>query len=79
MEDKKEMVLSMCTCKGCPTYVDCQENIGFCLETIGKSKCITAEKGCICPTCPVTPRMGLKHSYYSTRGSEMEQIKKGTE
>lgn len=73
MEEKKKMVLSMCTCRGCPSYVDCQEDIGYCFPGIGKSKCIKDEKGCICADCPVTTKMGLKHGYYCTRGSEMEQ------
>jgi hypothetical protein len=40
---------------------------------IGKSGCITEEKGCICGGCPVTNKLGLKHAYYCTKGSEREQ------
>jgi hypothetical protein len=81
MEQKKQMVLQMCTCEGCPSYKDCsqeggEKEKGFCFPTIGKSKCITEEKGCICGSCPVTAKMGLKHGYYCTRGSEKEQMAK---
>ena len=48
---------------------------GFCFAAIGKSGCISEEKGCICGSCPVTSKMGLKHGYYCTRGSETVQIK----
>ena len=70
---EKEMVLKMCICKNCPSFAECNEEIGYCLESIGKSKCIKEEKGCICGGCPVTKEMKLKHSYYCTRGSEKEQ------
>jgi hypothetical protein len=73
MEEKKNMVIQMCICKGCPSFVDCGEDIGYCFPTIGKSSCISEEKGCTCGTCPVTEKMGLKHGYYCTRGSEKEQ------
>jgi len=73
MEEKKKKVLSMCICKGCPSYVDCNE-LGFCFPTIGKSKCIKEEMGCLCPICPVTEMMGFTHVYYCTRGSEKEQV-----
>lgn len=76
MEEKKKMVLDMCTCRGCPSFQDCGEEIGYCFPTIGKSKCISDEKGCICGQCPVTEKMKLKHGYYCTRGSEMEQMNK---
>jgi len=71
MENKKEMAIKMCICKNCPSYIECDEEIGYCL--IGKSKCIKEEKGCICGGCPVTKEMKLKHGYYCTRGSEKEQ------
>jgi len=76
MEEKKKMVLSMCTCENCPTWKDCHDSAkekGFCFMTIGKSKCIKQEKGCICGSCPVYSKMGLKHGYYCTRDSEMAQ------
>jgi hypothetical protein len=73
IEEKKKMVLSMCICKTCPTWIECDEKGGFCFPTIGKSKCIKEEKGCICGACPITKKMGLKHGYYCIKGSEKEQ------
>jgi hypothetical protein len=73
MEQKKQMVLEKCICKGCPSWVECDEKGGFCFPTIGKSSCIAEEKGCICGGCPVTAKLGLKHTYFCTRGSEQEQ------
>lgn len=74
MEEKKKMVLEMCICKTCPSFVECGEQGGFCFPTIGKSDCIKEEKGCICGTCPVYSKMELKNMYYCTRGSEKEQM-----
>ncbi len=73
MKQKMEMVLKMCTCKSCPSWTECGEKDGYCFPAIGKSSCITEEKGCICGGCPVTAQMGLKHTYYCTKGSEKEQ------
>ncbi len=78
MGQKEAMVKDMCICADCPSYLDCSEKggsaeLGFCFPTIGKSECIEEEKGCICGSCPVTEKMGLKHGYYCTRGSEKEQ------
>ena len=73
MEQRKQMVLSMCICKGCPTWVEGAEPIGFCLPMIGKNAMITAEKGCICPTCPVFSKLSLTKDYFCTKGSEKEQ------
>ncbi len=73
MAEKKQMGLGMCVCSKCPSWVDCGEKGGFCFPAIGKSGCITEEKGCICGGCPVTEKMGLKHAYYCTKGSEAEQ------
>jgi hypothetical protein len=66
---------ALCICPGCPTYTNCAKN--------GKEKfycwngrsfmCINAEKGCNCPTCPVTKAAGLKNTNYCTRGSEKAQ------
>lgn len=75
MEDRKKMVLEMCICGSCPSWVECGEEGGFCFPTIGRSGCIEEERGCTCPTCPVTEKMGLKHIYFCTRGSEKEQSK----
>jgi len=69
-EQKKEYVLNNCVCKKCPSFVECDEDIGYCLT--GKSKCIKEKKGCICPDCPVTKKMGLKWGYYCIQGSAKE-------
>ena len=65
----------MCTCPQCPTYNKCARNakeLLFCAT--GKSfMCITEEKGCICPTCPVTPEFGLKNTFFCTKGAEKSQ------
>jgi hypothetical protein len=74
MEEKKKMVLGMCICKSCPSWVECAEKGGFCFPSIGKSKCIKEEKGCICGACPIMKKMGLKHGYYCIKGSEKEQL-----
>jgi hypothetical protein len=74
MEEKKQMVLSLCICSSCPSWVDCGWKGGFCFPTIGKSDCIVEEKGCICGGCPVTEKMSLKNMYYCTRGSEKGQL-----
>ncbi|HDS63563.1 MAG TPA: DUF2769 domain-containing protein [Methanofollis liminatans] len=73
MEEKKQMVLSMCICKTCPSWKECGEAGGFCFPLIGKSRCIDEEKGCICGGCPVYTEMGLSHIYYCLLGSEKEQ------
>ncbi|MBP2146931.1 hypothetical protein J2129_002385 [Methanofollis sp. W23] len=76
MEEKKQMVLSLCTCTECPSFEDCGEEGGYCFPSIGMSACITAEKGCICGGCPVYEKMGLEHIYYCSRGSEKDQAGK---
>lgn len=73
---RTEEFLNMCICPGCPSWRECGEKGGFCLSTIGKSSCITEEKGCICPRCPVTSKKGLKHDYYCTKGSEKELLER---
>lgn len=73
LEEKLPMVKDMCICKDCPTYVTDETEVGFCHPLVGKSKIITEEKGCNCPTCPVYKDMSLKNGYYCTRKSEMEQ------
>lgn len=73
MEQKLQMGISMCICPSCPSWVTCGEKGAYCFPTIGKSKCITEENGCICGACPVTEKMGLKHIYYCIKGSEKEQ------
>lgn len=70
-----EKFKGMCTCPGCPSYTDCAykaKELLFCAT--GKSfMCISSEKQCICPTCPVTPEFGLKNTFFCTRGSEKAQ------
>jgi hypothetical protein len=57
----------------CPSYFDCGEPLAFCLADAGKSRCITAENGCICPGCPVQAEMHLSHDYYCIYGPEKER------
>ena len=64
----------LCTCPMCPTYLDCGERPAFCMEEIGKSKCIEVESGCICPACPVQEALSFQHEYYCIRGSEKELL-----
>lgn len=70
-----ERLKGMCTCPGCPTYTNCAKKNGemlFCAT--GKSfMCIDREKDCICPSCPVSGDLGLKHKFYCTRGAEKAQ------
>ena len=75
-QQRTEELLNMCICSGCPSWIECGEKGGFCLSAIGKSSCITDEKGCICSRCPVTGEMELKHDYYCTRGSEKELLER---
>jgi hypothetical protein len=72
-EEEKKKIISMCICEGCPSYVDCGEDVGYCASAVGKSKCIEEEKGCICEGCPVYSEMNLKNLYYCIKGSEDEQ------
>lgn len=66
-------LMAKCICGKCPTYNDCmkgKKEALFC--ALGKSACAAARKACLCPTCPVTPVLGLKHGYYCIKGSEKE-------
>ena len=74
--DEREKILkekkSQCICPTCPTYTHCslneQEKL-FC--AIGKSfMCISYEKGCICNDCQIKKDLGLKYTYYCSRGDE---------
>lgn len=66
-----------CICKSCPSWLDCGNgSMGFCFEAVGKSKCITKEKGCICGACPVQIKLKQLHYYYCTKGSEKAQAGK---
>ena len=64
----------VCICRMCPSFVDCKEEIAYCLAVAGKSTCITDEQGCLCPGCPVLEEGGFTHVYFCTRGSETEQL-----
>jgi hypothetical protein len=68
-------LMGMCICPTCPTYNSCAKNAKeglFC--ALGKSfMCISEEKGCNCPTCPVKGKMGLKYMSFCTRGQEQAQ------
>ncbi len=70
-----EKLKGMCTCPSCPTYNNCAGNASeklFC--ALGRSfHCISFERGCICPTCPVTTEMGLHYDRFCTRDSEKAQ------
>lgn len=77
-EQKVEYVFANCICATCPSWVECGEKGGFCL--VGVSECIKQKRGCVCPDCPVTKKMGLKWGYYCTDGSAksmMEAEEKG--
>jgi hypothetical protein len=71
-------IQAKCICANCPSWTpacaEAGERGGYC--SVGKSACITAEKGCICADCPITKEKGLKRGYYCTRGSdhEMQQM-----
>ena len=73
-----DQLKGMCLCPGCPTYTSCmrekKERL-FC--ALGKSACtVPARNGCLCPTCPVTAKMGLTMMYYCADGSEDQRRKK---
>jgi hypothetical protein len=79
-ELQKTEILGLCICEGCPSYEDCAEKGGtkekaFCMSFVGKSKCITIDKGCICGACPVKQKMRLKNILFCIKGSEQEQNK----
>ena len=77
-EERMKMIeanKSLCTCPDCPTYNECAQEKGelfYC--ALGKSPtCITKELGCICPSCPITEKMGLTNEYFCIKGTEREQ------
>jgi len=74
VEKKKKEIIDLCICRQCPTYVEGAEPTGYCFPYVGKNEKIKKEQGCICPTCPVTEKMGFKNAYYCTKGSEKEQL-----
>jgi hypothetical protein len=72
--DRKKGI-GLCMCRMCPSFVDCKEEIAYCLATFGTSTCIREEKGCLCPACPVLESEGFSHVFYCIRGSETDQLK----
>lgn len=70
--DKKKAI-GLCMCRICPSFIDCKEEIAYCLAGSGKSTCIQEENGCLCPACPVLEEEGFSHVYYCIRGSEADQ------
>jgi hypothetical protein len=74
-EEASKKLAAMCNCPSCPTYNRCAKNaqeLLFCAK--GKSfMCISEEKNCICPACPVASELGLKNKFFCTRGSETTQ------
>ncbi|WFN33443.1 DUF2769 domain-containing protein [Methanogenium sp. S4BF] len=68
-------VLGMCICMTCPSWVNCGEKGGYCVDAIGKSACIHEEKGCVCRNCQAFKNAGLKHISFCTKGSADEQSK----
>jgi hypothetical protein len=74
---RRENVLDLareeCICGECPSHTDCMKEKGellYCLAQ--KSACTVVRRVCLCPTCQLTPRLGLAHGYYCARGSEKE-------
>jgi len=63
LDQDMEKYKGMCICPKCPTHTTCAKDAKervFCL--VGKSfMCISEQKACICPTCPLTPELGLKN------------------
>jgi hypothetical protein len=70
--DKKQGI-ALCLCGMCPSFVDCREEIAYCLAAQGTSICIRTEQGCLCPGCLVQAEEDFRHAYYCTRGSENGQ------
>jgi len=72
--ETKQKTEELCICRQCPSFVNCKEEITFCLMETGKSNCIKKENGCICGGCPIEKKFDFMHGYYCTRGSEKEQL-----
>lgn len=72
-QQRQEYVLKNCKCKGCPTYVEGDDPVGYCFPPIGTSRKIQWEKECICETCPIWKEFELEHTHYCTRCSEFCQ------
>jgi len=65
----------MCICGTCPTYNKCAKDAKELLYCAigGSFTCISKEKNCICPDCPVVPELGLRSTFFCTRGAEKAQ------
>lgn len=70
---ERSEAVKLCMCRMCPTYINCKEEISFCMAVPSKSTCIKNEAGCLCPGCPVQEQEGFMHVYYCIRGNEQEQ------
>ena len=75
-ESKQAYVTSKCMCQGCPSYVEGDVPIGYCLPLIGTSKKIKYEKDCLCTKCPIYHEYDLTHNHYCTRCSQVCQAYK---
>lgn len=73
--EEKKRSEGICICRQCPTFVDCKEEIAFCLSGSDKSKCIKEQKGCICGGCPLAQQMGFERMYYCVHGSDRARSK----
>ena len=66
------LMKKVCTCPRCPTHTACaknaQENL-FCIVG-GSFHCISENKGCLFPVCPLFPQLGLSADAYCLRGAE---------
>lgn len=76
MMDRKEAA-GLCLCRMCPTFINCGEDVAYCLASTGKSGYIKNEQGCLCPGCTVLEIEGLQHVYYCIRGTESNQLARG--
>jgi hypothetical protein len=74
LDHDQRLVLTLCICSSCPSWVECGEKGGYCAPGVGRSKKIRKERGCICGGCPVAEKFGLVRDYFCTRGSEKEQM-----
>jgi hypothetical protein len=70
---ERKTATGLCLCRMCPSFVDCKEDIAFCLDETGTSGCIKKEQGCLCPGCPVQEQEDFQHVYYCVRGNEAGQ------
>lgn len=76
-QKKQDYVTKNCKCPGCPTYMEGDAPVGYCLPRIGTSKKISTEKECVCETCPIYKEYELENTFYCTRCSEVCQDLKG--